>query len=267
MSKTEDSAAHRAANTGQAVLVTAAGSGIGRVIAETFHAGGARLHICDVDKAALEDALGANPGMRGTVADVGRPDDVDRLFGEAHDWMGRLDVLVNNAGIGGPRGPVDEISDADWDETMRINLNGAFYCAKRAARIMKQQRSGCIVNISSASAKTGLPNRTAYVTSKVGLQGLMLNLARELGPFNIRSNAIPPGPIDYPRGRALLEKLAAKRGVTVEEALERRLGFVSMRTRIDPKEVADMAVMLASEACRHVSGQLIGVCGNTEWEE
>ena len=188
------------------------------------------------------------------------------MFAELYGGR-RLDVLVNNAGIGGPRGPVDETPDAEWDETIRVNLSGAFYCSKRAAAIMKAQRSGCIISISTTSARTGLPNRAAYVASKVGLQGLTYNLARELGPFNIRANAIQPGPIENERGNALLQKLAERRGVTVQEALARRLGFVSMRTRIQPSEIADMAFVLASDTGRHVSGQTISVCGNAEWEE
>jgi len=248
------------------VLVTAGGSGIGRVIAEHFLATGAQVHICDLSQEALDDALQANPGMRGSIANVGKPEDVDRLFEEAAAWMGGLDVLVNNAGIGGPNAPIDEMADDEWDLTIQINLNGAFYCCKRAARIMKQQESGCIVNISSTSARTGLPNRAPYVASKVGLEGLTRNLARELGPWNIRCNAVLPGSMENERGRALLQRIADRDGITYEEAKERRLKFVSMRTRIEPSEIADMAVQLTTHPFRHVSGQLISVCGNVEWE-
>jgi NAD(P)-dependent dehydrogenase (short-subunit alcohol dehydrogenase family) len=249
------------------VLVTAGAAGIGLVIAERFLEAGARVAVCDVIPATLDSALSSHQDLIGVVADIGVPNDVDRLFEMLRAEMPRLDVLVNNAGIGGPRCPVDETSDEEWDETIRVNLSGAFYCSKRAARIMKQQRSGCIINISTTSARTGLPNRSAYVASKVGLQGLTYNLARELGPYNIRCNAILPGPIDNERGRVLLQKLAERRGVTVEEALERRLSFVSMRTRIQPREIAEMAFVLASDVGRHVSGQMISVCGNAEWEE
>jgi len=248
------------------VLVTAGGSGIGRVIAEHFLTSGASVHICDISEDALDDVLSSNPGMRGSIANVGKAKEVGRLFEEATDWMGGLDVLVNNAGIGGPNGPIDEIEDADWDLTIQINLNGAFYCAKRAARIMKQQESGCIINISSTSARTGLPNRAPYVASKTGLEGLTRNLARELGPFGIRCNAVLPGSIENERGRMLLQRTADREGISVEEAKARRMQYISMRTRIDPSEIADVAVTLSSHAFRHVSGQLISVCGNVEWE-
>ena len=248
------------------VIVTAGASGIGRAIAEHFLASGAKVHICDISQEALDDVLSSNPGMHGSIANVGKPEDVDRLFAEATTWMDGLDVLVNNAGIGGPNAPIDEMEDDDWDLTIQINLNGAFYCAKRAARIMKQQESGCIINISSTSARTGLPNRAPYVASKVGLEGLTRNLARELGPFGIRCNAVLPGSIENERGRMLLQRTADRDGITVEQARAQRLKYISMRTRIDPSEIADMAVVLTTPTFRHVTGQLFSVCGNVEWE-
>jgi len=248
------------------VIVTAGGSGIGRAIAEHFLASGASVHICDISQQALDDVLSSNPGMRGSIANVGKPAEVDSLFADATEWMGGLDVLVNNAGIGGPNAPVDEMEDDDWDLTIQINLNGAFYCAKRAARIMKQQESGCIINISSTSARTGLPNRAPYVASKVGLEGLTRNLARELGPFGIRCNAVLPGSMENERGQMLLQRTADAEGISVDEARARRMQYISMRTRIDPSEIADMAVILTTHPFRHVTGQLFSVCGNVEWE-
>ncbi len=249
------------------VIVTAGGSGIGRAIAEHFLVSGASVHICDINQEALDETLSSNPGMRGSIANVGQPKDVDRLFAEATEWMGGLDVLVNNAGIGGPNAPVDEMEDHEWDLTIQINLNGAFYCTKRAARIMKQQESGCIINISSTSARTCLPNRAPYVASKVGLEGLTRNLARELGPYGIRCNAVLPGSIENERGRMLLKRLADREGISIDEARNRRLKYISMRTRIDPGEIADVVVTLTTHPFRHVTGQLLSVCGNAEWEE
>jgi NAD(P)-dependent dehydrogenase (short-subunit alcohol dehydrogenase family) len=251
---------------GQSVIVTAAGSGIGRAIAEGFLAAGAQVHICDVNPDALAGALAANAGMRGTLADVGKPLDVEALFRDALAWMEKLDVLVNNAGIGGPRGAMDEISCDDWDRTVQVNLSGAFYCMRHAAAIMKVRRSGCILSISTTSARTGLPLRAPYVASKVGLLGLTKNAARELGPYNIRCNAILPGAINNERGRRLMEVAAKERGITVEQAEADRLRYISMRTRVDPFEVAAVALFLASAGGRHVTGQEIGVCGNSEWE-
>jgi NAD(P)-dependent dehydrogenase (short-subunit alcohol dehydrogenase family) len=250
----------------QRVLVTAAGSGIGRAIAEAFYRRNALVHICDISKAAIDETLEANPKMKATVADISQPNQVDQLFKNAIEWLGGVDVLVNNAGIGGPRAPLDEIDDDDWNQTMQINVNGAFYCIKRAAKYMKPQNNGCIINISSASARTGLPLRAPYVTSKVALQGLTRNVARELGPYNISCNAILPGAIDNERGHMLIERLAQERNQSIAEAEAQRMAYISMRTRIKPSEIGDTAVFLANNG-RHISGQEIGLCGNSEWEE
>lgn len=250
----------------QKVVVTAAGSGIGRAIAECFAASGAKVHICDVAEDAMEDALGANEGMRGTKADIGDPKEVEAVFEDAVAWMGGLDVLINNAGIGGPRAALEDIEYADWDRTVRVNLNGAFYCIKQATPIMKRQRGGCIINISTSSVRTGLPLRAPYVASKAGLMGLTKNVARELGPYNIRCNAILPGLIDNARGRGLVANMAEEQGLSDDEADAEFRKYISMQTWIDMSEIGETAVFLASHAGRHISGQFLAVDGNVEWE-
>ncbi len=250
----------------QRVVVTAGGSGIGRATAECFLAAGARVHICDVAPDMLNAALKANPMLTGTLADVGKPPDVERMIKEAMTKLGGIDVLVNNAGIGGPKAAVEDISYDDWDRTIAVNLNGMFYCIKQVVPGMKAQKSGCIVNISTASARVGLPMRSPYVASKVGVLGLTYTLARELGPHNIRVNSILPGAIDNPRGRGLIKRFGEERGLTFEEAEAQFLGYISMGTWIDPSEIGETAVFLASRAGRHISGQNLGVCGNLEWE-
>lgn len=252
--------------TPQRVIVTAGGSGIGRAIAERFLGSGALVHICDIAKDALDDALAAPDGLRGSIADVGVPADVERLVADATDWMGGVDVLVNNAGIGGPRAALEDVSYEDWDRTIAVNLNGMFYCIKNVAPLMKAQKSGCIVNISTASAKVALPMRSPYVASKVGVLGLTHTVAREYGPFGIRCNAILPGLIDNDRGRNILANHAKEKGVSFEEAEADFLEFISLRAWIDPAEVGDLAVFLASHAGRHITGQNIGMDGNVEWE-
>lgn len=245
------------------VLVTAGASGIGRAIAERFADAGAHVRICDVSEAAIAALAEARPDIAATHADVSDEADVAAMF----DAVGpKLDILVNNAGIGGPRGPIEDIDDAEWERTLAVNLTGAMRVTRRAIRLMKPARQGAIVNISTASVRTGLPNRTAYVASKEGLMGFTANLARELGPHNIRCNAILPGLIDNPRGRALVAQAAEEQGRTVADVEAEILRFVSMRCWIDPAEVGDLAVFLASPAARHITGQFIGVCGGAEWE-
>ena len=200
-----------ASDTPQRVMVTGAGRSIGRAVAERFHAAGARVHICCVTSESLEDVLGANPGMSGSIADVGSGQAVARWFKGGLDALGGLDVLVNNAGISGPKAPVEEIEDADWYRVIEVNLHGMFHCIKRAVPVMKASGQGTIINISTASTRVGMPLRTSYITSKCAVDGMTRNLARELGPFGIRCNAILPGIIDNPRGQRLITQIAAER--------------------------------------------------------
>lgn len=249
------------------VLITAAAGGIGRAIAERFHRDGHQVHVCDIDAAMVEDARRSLPGLGATVADVADPGQVSTLFAEALDWMGGLDVLINNHGIAGPRGFIEELDDDEWDRCLRVNVSGMFHTIKRAVPLFKAQRSGVILNISTMSVKTRLPKRSAYVTSKAAVLGLTGNCARELGPWNIRCNAILPGFINNARGRGVLARVAADKGVSVETLEQEALRFVSMRTWIDMSEIADMCAFLAGDEARHVSGQEIAVDGNVEWEE
>ena len=251
----------------QKVIITAGASGIGLATAQAFLNQDAQVYICDVNQALLNTVLAANEGLQGALADVGQPEQVEAFFQQAISAMGGVDVLVNNAGIGGPKAAIEDIDYQDWDDSIRINLSGMFYCAKQVIPTMKQQGSGCIINISTGSAKTGLPKRLPYVASKVGVLGLSHNLARELGEFNIRCNTILPGLMDNPRGRSLVAKHAEETDQTVEAAEAEFLQYVSLRTWIQPSEIAETACFLASDAARHITAQEIGVDGNCEWEQ
>ena len=253
--------------TAQKVIVTAGASGIGLAVAQKFLAQGAQVFICDINEEILNNALSENAGLQGLLADVGNPEQVEHFFARAMAAMGGIDVLVNNAGIGGPRNNIEDIDYSDWDDCIRINLSGMFYCVKQVIPTMKKQGSGCIINVSTVSAKTGLPNRLPYVASKVGVLGLSHNVARELGPFNIRCNTILPGLMDNPRGRRLVEKLATEKGIPVDEAEQEYLKYISQRTWIQPEEIAEAVFFLASDAAKHITAQEIAVDGNFEWEQ
>jgi NAD(P)-dependent dehydrogenase (short-subunit alcohol dehydrogenase family) len=248
------------------VVVTAGAQGVGRGVVDRFLTAGAHVHVCDIDSKALSDLKAAHPEVGTTLADVSQSQQVKALFREVLDVMGGVDVLVNNAGIGGPRGPVESLDDGEWEQTIAVNLNGMFYCVKNAVPPMKAQGGGSIINISTSSVRTGLPLRTAYIASKAGVMGLTLNLARELGPANIRCNAILPGLIGNARGRALVQRAADEQGRTFADIEAEALKFNSLRTWIHPREIGDTAVFLASEPARHITGQYLGVCGNVEWE-
>ena len=249
------------------VIITAGGSGIGLAIAQGFLAAGDRVAVSDIDPLHLEAAGEQNPGLVGYVADAGDPQAMEAFVGQACAELGGVDVLVNNAGIGGPAAAVEDIEYTDWDACIRVNLSGMFYAVRQVVPPMKQQRSGCIINIATASVRTGIPLRLPYVASKAGVLGLTHNLARELGPYNIRCNALLPGMIDNPRGRRLLESHAGDNGLSLAAAEEQFKQYISMRCWIDPSEIADAALFLASDAGRHVTAQEIAIDGNCEWEQ
>ncbi|MBL8700517.1 MAG: SDR family oxidoreductase [Alphaproteobacteria bacterium] len=250
---------------GARVLVTGAAGGAGAQIARAFHAAGSVVHVCDIDAQAVARWRQDQPDIAASVADVADRLAVDRLF-DGLEAAGGLDVLVNNVGIAGPTAAAEHVALEDWDRTMAVNLGAHFLCCRRAIPTMKARGGGAIVNISSTSARTGLPLRLPYVVSKAAVLSLTTNLARELGPAGIRVNAILPGGIRGPRLEKVIANKAEALGVT-PAAYERDLvGFISMRTLVEPADIAAMAVFLASPAARFVSGQLIGVCGNVEYE-
>ena len=249
------------------VVVTGAGDSVGRLIAEEYLVAGAQVHICDNREDALKETLQANPGMHGTVTNVGKEEDVNVLFNEAFDWMGHVNILVNMVGIAGPTAPIEEISCDQWRESIDVNLNSMFYCVRKVIPQMKKRREGCIVNFSTASTRTCLPNRSPYIVSKYGVEGLTRNLARELGPFNIRCNAILPGGINNERVNIILRRVAESEGKTLEQIKKEAVNFTSMRTLIELEELSKMVFFLTSDAAPHITGQLIGVDGNLEWEQ
>ena len=250
----------------QRVIITAAAGGIGRAIAERFRRDGHRVHICDIDAAAVA-ATTAALGVTGSVTDVGQPHQVEAMFAEAMGHLGGIDVLINNHGIAGPRGFIEDLDYDEWDHCLRVNLSGMFYTMKQAVPHFKRQRSGCILNLATTSARTMLPKRAAYVAGKVGVMGLTKNCARELGPWNIQVNCVLPGFMNNARGKGVLAKVAADRGIPVDQLEKEALQFVSMRCWIEMSEIADLCAFLASDQARHISGQEIAVDGNAEWEE
>ena len=249
------------------VVVTGGASGIGRVIAQRFADAGYKVHIFDIDAGAVEQALSENDAFSGTVGDVSRPADVARGMRDAEAAMGQVDVLVNDAAIPGPRLPVEEMPDDEWDRTMRVNLYGPFFWTKAVVPGMKARREGSIVNISTGSVRTLPVNRSVYNVSKWGIEGLTKTAARELGPWNVRVNAIQPGMVNNERMRMIVKRIADQEGRSADEVEAEFLQFISMRCKVEPEDIADMAVFLSSEGARRVTGEVIAVDGHIEWEQ
>jgi NAD(P)-dependent dehydrogenase (short-subunit alcohol dehydrogenase family) len=246
------------------VLVTAGAGGIGLEIARAFVAEGARVHVCDVDTKALRALGRSDPKITRSKADVSERKQVAKLFKEALTALKGLDVLVNNAGIAGPTGKVDEIAPEDWDRTLAIDITGQFNCTRLAVPHLRKSRNASIVNLSSAAGRLGFPLRTPYAAAKWAVVGFSKSLAAELGPEGIRVNAIQPGIVSGERIDRVMENKAKARGISPAEMLKEALSVVSMRTTVTPQQIADMIVFICSERGRTISGQAISVCGDTQ---
>jgi NAD(P)-dependent dehydrogenase (short-subunit alcohol dehydrogenase family) len=245
--------------TGLRVAITAGAGGIGRVMADSFAACGAHPFVSDVDDAALAEC--GHPGIR---ADAGSAHDLDRFMDAAHASLGGLDILVNNAGIAGPTKPVEDVTPAELDAVLQIDLASLFHCARRAVPMLREAGGGSIINLSSAAGKFGFPLRSPYSAAKWGIVGFTRTLAMELGPDRINVNAILPGLVDGPRIRSVLRNKAQAKGISDNQETEDALSRVSLRTFVSQQDIANMALYLCSPYGRTISGQAISVDGGME---
>jgi NAD(P)-dependent dehydrogenase (short-subunit alcohol dehydrogenase family) len=246
------------------VVVTAGASGIGRAIADMLIAHGAQVVIGDVAPEFLAEFREAHPAVPAVEVDVTIERDVDRLFDTAAGRLGGLDALINNAGIAGPTGGVDTIEPTEWRRCLDVCLTGQFLCTRRAVPLIRKQGGGAIVNMSSAAGRLGYAFRTPYAAAKWGVVGLTQSLAKELGPDNIRVNAILPGIVQGPRIDRVIAARAAQVGISHAEMQQQYLERVSLRRMVTAEDVAATTLFLLSPAGGNISGQSIGVCGNVE---
>jgi NAD(P)-dependent dehydrogenase (short-subunit alcohol dehydrogenase family) len=203
------------------VLVTAGAGGIGAAVARAFHEAGSRVHVCDIDRAALDRFISGTPGVTGSVADASVAADVDHVFDDLQAALGGLDVLVNNAGIAGPTGPIEGIDDTGWERTIAVNLNSQYYFARRAVPLLKQSVANpCLIAMGSVAGRLGYALRTPYASSKWAIVGLTNSLAIELGPHGVRVNAILPGPVEGERTSAVIAARAAATGISADAMRE-----------------------------------------------
>lgn len=245
---------------GGRVLVTAGASGIGRAICEAFDSAGASVWAADLDAKALADLP---EHWRKSRVDVTEEPAMAALFGEIGEDWGGLDVLCANAGIAGPTAPIEEVALSDWRACMSVNLEGAYLAAKYATPMMKAQGSGVMLLTSSTAGQFGYPMRAPYAAAKWAVIGLMKTLAMELGPFNIRANAICPGAVEGPRMEAVLAREAAAKGMTRDQVHAGYAAGTSLGRFVTAEDIAAMAVFLAGPGARMVSGQVIAVDGHT----
>ena len=249
---------------GQCAVISAGAAGIGRAIADSFIAAGAKVAVFDVAEPAVNDMKVAHPDVIARVVDVSDRKGVETFFDEVVEAYGGLDILVNNAGIAGPTAQVEDIDPVAWDATIAINLTGQFDCVRMAAPHLKASKNGVIVNIASVAGRLGYANRTPYAASKWAIVGFTKSLAIEMGPDGVRVNAILPGIVEGPRMDGVIQARAEAVGTSFDEMREEYLGKISLRRMVSMDDVAGMALFLCSPAGGNISGQALSVCGNVE---
>jgi NAD(P)-dependent dehydrogenase (short-subunit alcohol dehydrogenase family) len=248
---------------GLRVLISAGGAGIGRETALAFREEGARVFVCDVDRAALGELAGLAPDVGQTVCDVADRAQVQAMMDKALAALGGLDVLVNNAGIAGPTGRIEEINAEDWDRCVDVCLTSMFNCTRLAVPHLRKSGNASIINLSSAAGRFGFPMRTPYAAAKWGVIGLTKSLAIELGEDGIRCNAICPGLVAGDRIRRVIEAKSQARGVAFKVLEDEALSKTSLRTYVTARQLADQMMFLCSEKGRTITGQALSIDGGT----
>jgi len=249
---------------GSTAFVTGGGRGIGRDICLELATHGVTIVAADIDDDREETVdLVEAEGHTATEVflDLRDPETVSAAIDRAREEAGGIDILVNNAGIGGPTKPVEEVSLDEWETTMSVNLRGAFLCARAVVGGMKERGYGRIINISSASGKRAVPDRSPYTSSKAGLLGLTRTLAAEGGSHGITANAICPGSVSGPRIERVIESKADETDRTPADVREEKLDRMLVDEFVDAANVASLVAYLCSDAARSTTGQAINVTG------
>ncbi|MDG1410662.1 MAG: SDR family oxidoreductase [Acidimicrobiales bacterium] len=244
---------------GKRVFITAGGAGMGRATAIAMDRLGAEVFTCDIEPSGLETLPDS---ITTWTCDVTQSSELDAIFDEI--LPGGLDIMVNNAGVAGPTKLVEDVTDEEWRHTMAVCVDAQFFCVRRVAPLFKAQQHGTIINLVSAAGILGYPTRSPYVAAKWAVTGFTETLAMELGPDNIRVNGIVPGNVNGERMERVINAHAEADGLDPDAVRRMYAIGTSMQCYVDPEEIADLIVYLSSDYARHISGQIIGVDGNTE---
>jgi len=252
---------------GQVAIVVGSARGIGAAIARTFSKEGASIVLVDLErmKPQLDEvAQGINQKdgkAIAIVADVTDDAQVNKMVDETMRRWGKIDILVNSAGLRGPLLPVQEVTEQEWDAVLAVNLKAAFLCSKAVLKQMIKQKSGNIVSISGTAGKEGMALRGALCAAKWGLLGLTQTIAKEVGPCGIRANVICPGGVDEPDLRTMYAERAKGLGMAFQELEKNVLEQTPLRKYASHDEIAKAALFLASSDSSHTTGEALNVSG------
>lgn len=250
-------------------IITGGGSGIGQGVAGRFAKEGAKLMLVDLNPAGLEDTAAqvkeAGAEVETFEADVSVTEQVEAFFAKTVERFERLDICVNNAGIGNPPGPLAQMTDEGFDRTVAVNLRGVFLCMRAAGRQMLQQGDGGrIISVASQAGKTGFAFLSPYCATKAGVILMSKAMAKEVGASKITVNVVCPGTIDTPLLRGTLDPILEAQGVTLEEWALKNGPPIALNRIGYPRDVANVITFLASDDADYMTGQAINISGGQE---
>jgi NAD(P)-dependent dehydrogenase (short-subunit alcohol dehydrogenase family) len=252
---------------GQVAIVVGGARGIGEAIADMFSKEDAKVVLVDIEKAkpqldALARAINQNGGNAiAIVADATDDAQVNKMVNEAVERYGKIDILVNSAGLRGPLVPVQDITEEEWDLVLSVNLKAVFLCCRAVLKVMMKQKSGSIVSISGTAGKEGMALRGSLCAAKWGLLGLTQTIAKESGPYGIRANIVCPGGMDEPDLRIMYAERAKGLGMEFSQLEKSILELTPLRKYAKHEEVAKAALFLASSDSSHTTGESLNVSG------
>lgn len=251
-------------------FITGGGRGIGKEIAKAYIREGAAVILASRNAENLNATVQELSAMGGKAlaipTDIRFEQEIIEAVAKSVSFFGKIDILVNNSGSGGPNKPVVEMSLAEWNDTLACDVTGSMLCCREALKYMIPAQSGNIIMIGSEGGRAGFglsgyPNRSPYCCSKMALTGLMETLAQEVGPYHIRVNQITPGPVKGPRTLWVWNNISQNTGKTVEEVAQDQVKNISLRRIPEEYEIAAVAVFLASDESSAITGQTIPVSG------
>jgi NAD(P)-dependent dehydrogenase (short-subunit alcohol dehydrogenase family) len=252
---------------GQVAVVVGSARGIGEAIARKFSQEGASIVLVDLEKMKpqLDEVAQAITQKGGKaiaiVADCTDDTQVGKMVDETVRRWGKIDILVNSAGLRGPLVPVQEITAQEWDSVLAVNLKAVFLCCRAVLKVMMKQKSGSIVSISGTAGKEGMALRGSLCAAKWGLLGLTQTIAKEAGPYGIRANVICPGGMDEPDLRVMYAERAKGLGMEFSQLEKQVLELTPLRKYAKHDEVAKAALFLASSDSSHTTGESLNVSG------
>ena len=248
------------------IIISAGASGIGWSAAKLFLNRGAIIYLCDIDKKFINKTKKHpqnNKKLFSYECDASNESEVFSFFKQVSKKTNKIDALINNVGIAGPTDTIEKLKSKDWEQTLKVNVISHFYFSKLAIPMLKKNKGGTIINLSSTAGIFGFPLRSPYAASKWAVVGMTKTMAMELGKFKIRANAICPGTIKGDRMRRVIRDKAKFLKVSKKEVEKEFISMTSMNNWIYEEDIGRMCSFLISDDAAKISGQIVSVDGNT----